>query len=374
MTTGLMLTAALLAVQTGGGEPQPVILKADQAVYRLAWRPDGKEIAVVGVGFDRKAKAMKCTLAYWDAEKRKVRRSLDVESTIRFESISYSPDGKMLAAAAMRPAGKFAYSVRLIDAETGATRRTVPLRGSVRSVAYSPDGKAVAIGGQEIPKQLTGVPLVRTVQLWDVEKEKTAREIRQELRIDDLDKSGHLDGLRDLRFSPDGKLLAAADVDFRVRLIDVQTGAVRQALAGHTEVILGLAFSPDSRWLATAGFDGTARIWDVQTGKEIRTLQGNKGQVWRIDFSPDGRFLATGGIVVADGAGSGEVILWDAHSGQPRRTLPVEKGSLGTPAFSPDNQVLAVGVGTEQGAGAIQLWPLRDLLPERRASSKGGNR
>jgi WD40 repeat protein len=223
----------------------------------------------------------------------------------------------------------------------------------------------LAIGGQDIPtKALTG-PFVRTVQLWDVEQEESIREFRQDLRIGDVTKSGNFDGVRDLRFSPDGKLLAAADVDFRVRLIDVRSGCVQQTLQGHTEVILAVAFSPLGNALASAAFDRTVRIWDPKTGKQIRTLEGNEGQVWRLAFSADGKLLATGGTKVVAGQRRGEVILWDANTWRPRRVLPVDTGVLETPAFSPNSKVLAVGAGTEEGVGTIQLWQVRDLLQER---------
>ena len=195
------------------------------------------------------------------------------------ESIAFSPDGKTLAIAAIRRAGKAVYAVRLIDPETGATRKTIPLRGTVRSVVYSPDGKMLAIGGQDLPKIAHRPICPHGAALGRREGENDPR-IQAGTQGRRHRKSGQLDGLRDLQFSPDGKLLAAADVDFRVRLIDVRTGGVQQTLKGHTEVVLGLAFSPDGKALASAGFDRTVRIWDVQTGKEIRTLQGNKGQVW----------------------------------------------------------------------------------------------
>jgi WD40 repeat protein len=351
--------------QTSGGDREPVILKADQSIYRLAWEPGGKMIAVVGVGYDTKTKGIKSTLRFWDVEKREVRRSVDVECMTKLESISFSPNGQMLAVAATRHSGKIVDTVRLIDPETGATQKTIPLRGTVRSVVYSPDGKTLAIGGQDIPANVLTGPFVRTVQFWDVEKERSTREFRQELRIVNLTKSGNFDGLRDMQFSPDGKLLAVADVDFSVRLIDLQTGRVQQRLQGHSELVLAIAFCPDGKALASAAFDRTVRIWDTQTGNAIRTLEGNNGQVWRVVFSADGRLLVTGGTKIENGKRKGEVIVWDTRTWQPIRDLPV-KGVLETPAISPNNKILAVGAGTDQSAGVIQLWQLGDLLRERR--------
>ncbi len=111
----------------------------------------------------------------------------------KVESMAFSPDGRILAIAT-RLIGEIACAVKLIDPVTGATRKSIPVRGTVRSVVYSPDGKLLAIGGQDVPQVYTG-PFFRRVQLWDVEKETTIREFTQELRIDDLTKSGQLDGL-----------------------------------------------------------------------------------------------------------------------------------------------------------------------------------
>jgi WD40 repeat protein len=352
------------ANRVGADGPEPAVIKCEQSIFRVAWDPSGRTIAAVGLGFDAKEKAPRSTLLIWDPEKRALRRSVAMDIGTSIESICFSPNGKMLAIAAVERAGQATYAVRLIDPGSGATRKTIPLDGTVRSVVYSPDGKTLAIGGQEIPKTTTG-PFIRTVQLRDVENGAMVREFRQELRVDDLSKSGQLDGLRDLVYSPDGKLLAAADVDFRVRLIDVRTGGVQQTLEGHTEVVLALAFSPDGKMLASGGFDGTARIWDAKTGKAIRTLEGTKGPVWRASFSPSGRLLATGGSAVDAGARRGEAILWDARLWQLIRVLPANKGVLESPAFSPDGKQLAIGVGTPEGGGAIELWQSGDLIQDR---------
>jgi RNA polymerase sigma factor (sigma-70 family) len=343
------------------GNPKPTVLKAERPIYRLAWNPDGKVIAAASLAYDAKAKGFKSTVQVWDVAKGDVRISLGEEDKVRVESIAFSPDGKRIALAA-RSAGRPA-EVRLLDAEKGLLQKTIELRGTVRTVTFAPDSKTLAIGGQDIPQSLTG-PFPRTVLLWDVAKGKEVKEFKEKLKVDDITKSGQLDGLRDLAYSPDGKLLAAADVDFRVRLIDVQTGRVQQTLAGHTELVLALAFSPDGKTLVSGGADETVRVWDVQTGKGLRTLEGTVGQVWAVAFSPDGKYLVTGGAILAEGKKRSGIILWDAQSGKPRRVLPGDRIGVSAVAFSPDGNVLAVGGGAQQNTGAIQLWRVKELLSD----------
>jgi WD40 repeat protein len=351
------------------GDPKPTVLKNDRPVGPLAWRPGGRAIAAATVRFDQ-AEGFVSGLKLWDTETGQVRVALPQESRTRYPSIAFSPDGKTLAIAIQTSAG--VGSVKLIEPATGVTQKTIPLRGSVTSVVFSPDAGTLAIGGQDNPKKYLG-PFWRTVQLWDVAKQRRGKEFREELNIDDIVKSGTLDGLRDLVFSPDGSLLAAADVDFRVRLIAAGTGHVRQTLEGHTEVILGLAFSADGKMLVSGGFDRTVRVWDVQTGKPLRTLEGNQGQVCKVALSPDGKLLATGGTIAEAGQRSSESILWDTLSWQPTRIPPGDVADFGSLAFSPDSKVLAVGGRTREGGGTIHLWQTDDLLRQRgRVGAKGG--
>ena len=73
-------------------------------------------------------------------------------------------------------------------------------------------------------------------------------------------------------FSPDGTLLAAAEVDGAVQMWNLATG---QAVGAPLEAdrpggsVNGLAFSPDGKLLAAADSDGTVRLWNPATGQAV---------------------------------------------------------------------------------------------------------
>ena len=69
--------------------------------------------------------------------------------------------------------------------------------------------------------------------------------------------------LRDLAFSPDGRLVAAGGLDGRARVWSVSDGALRLVLPGHVERIAALTFSADSERLVTGSWDHSVRLWDL---------------------------------------------------------------------------------------------------------------
>jgi WD40 repeat protein len=126
----------------------------------------------------------------------------------------------------------------------------VDLSTWVTTVAFTPDGKTLATGARSIAKEAAG-----DVSLWDVDS--------QELKHVFM---AHAGNVRQLTFSPDGRLLVTAGHDKLIKLWDVTTRKELFAFSGREP----MAFSADSKKLAVCRTNATVEIHDVARMRQLR--------------------------------------------------------------------------------------------------------
>src|SRR5262249_44701949 len=113
-------------------------------------------------------------------------------------------------------------------------------------------------------------------------------------------------GYHSIRFAPDQRTWAAADINRNASLWDMLTGTqlLKMSLPEHD--YFHIAFSNAGRLLAFGGGRRNAalRIWDVARGKEVARLDLFSGPIMGLAFSPDSQLLATS-------MSNCEVLVWD---------------------------------------------------------------
>jgi WD40 repeat protein len=100
--------------------------------------------------------------------------------------------------------------------------------------------------------------------------------------------AGHVNGVANVAFSPDGTLLATGSWDKTTRLWRVADGVCTATFAGHSKDVLSVLFSPDGTLLATISDDKTIKLWRVADGVCTATLGDGVNVILCIAFSPGG--------------------------------------------------------------------------------------
>jgi WD40 repeat protein len=187
-----------------------------------------------------------------------------------------------------------------------------PKKLPVFGLKFSPDGKRLAAA---VGSSEEAGPIV----IWNVADWGTHLVHRQPHG------SVHID------FSSDSRLLAYALRDGKIGILDVVSGQLIKEIAAHSNAVFSVAFLADGKWLVSSGADGLIKVWDVATGEMVRTLEGHADTVYGIAVSPDG-------LTLLSGSGDKQARLWDLGTGQVKQQFQPSDLIVRRVAFSRDGQ------------------------------------
>lgn len=255
----------------------------------------------------------------------------------------FSDDGQRLATIS-----RDALVVKVWDPSTG--RELAALRGLTHRatvVDCGRDGQRVAALGINPIK----VDPRREVRVWDTGSGATLASFstsRWPYRF--------LHGA--VALSPDGSLVAYDDytgdteetVNTSLHIRDVTRGHERILLPFDHSPVFAIVFSPDGRLIAAADANGSVSIWEVANGRVVGNVQAQNLAIYRLAFSPDSRRLA--------GVHRDKAIVWDVHGGRELLVLRIDSrrsidgGYNPTLAWSDDGLLLA----NSNWDGSLSVW------------------
>ena len=228
-------------------------------------------------------------------------------------SVSWSPDGKVLASASKDN------SIKLWNKDGTCRKQLLEHKAGVYSVIWSPDGQTFASASED-----------KTVKIWS----------KEGVLLKTL--TGHTQSVSSVSFSPDGKLIASASWDKTVKIWKTD-GTLLKTLR-NSDRILGVTFSPNGKLIATASLDNTISLWQ-RNGTFIKTWKAHDKAVTSVSFSPDGEILAS---TSADNTAK----LWRLRDQVLLNTLKGHSNWVLSVTFSADSEIIATG----SKDNTIKLW------------------
>ncbi|MFX0577731.1 hypothetical protein [Nocardia nepalensis] len=269
-------------------------------------------------------------------------------------SVTFSPDGKLLAAACGN-----ALQLWNVEDPRHPVQTARPTGAGVTQVAFGPNGRVLAAADNN-----------HTVTLWNLRNPAAPTKIGAPLPIPQQ--------IRSMAFHPKGSWLAVA-YDDAIQLwtiadaprplgapLPIPARPVRAIAVGPDGATLAVGSGGDSPWAENIG-DATVGLWDitdpVRPVFRSSLLAAAKSAVRSLAFSPDGDTLAAGnrnGVTVwniADRAVPrplGEPLLASSSPCPEVSSMVVCQDAQNSLAFGPDGHTVAAA-----GAlGLVRLWSL----------------
>lgn len=273
-------------------------------------------------------------------------------------------------------AGTGAYGVQFHPMRSGLAPFQLQQSGPVQSLALSPDNKTLAVGFGDPVDLDSG----RVVALWDLHSRTQYATLRGPARrIATLtfttdgqwlvgateEEDAHVWSVEAGRYrrvqpgkdvwsfdvTPDGQIVALAEAEGDVSLVDMQSGAVTRRHGVHGWRSESIALRPTTGEVVSSGRDLNLRLWEPNLARS--TVLGTATHLFTsLVFSPDGATLATANC-------DQKLRLWNAGNWASVPEVWESGRCLAFATWSPDSQVVATGGGDPANAKsptAISLY------------------
>jgi RNA polymerase sigma factor (sigma-70 family) len=253
----------------------------ESAVPRVLFSPDGKLLAATGDS---------SVVWLFDARTGKEIRRLRGDR-LDFQQVAFSPDGKLLVTATS------GLELHVWETATGNRIHTLAIDGqySASGLAFAPDGT-----------RLYASRYCGPVLVWDAVKWTPLPGL-----------PGDSENLRTLAISFDGRFLAHAGDNRRVRVFELASRKEIACFTGHTEAIWDLAFAPDGRALVSGSWDTTCLVWDL-------TGRSKDGRLETVALLPEELAASWRDLARAD-AVKAQQAVWRLVAGGERALLYLEE-------------------------------------------------
>lgn len=160
--------------------------------------------------------------------------------TLEINDLRFTADGKHLISGAADD------SIRVWELATGRCIQIVEeTKGHCNTMALNHDKSLLAVAGS------AGI-----IRLLHVDTQNQLHPVRSI--------HAHATPIFQVVFSPDGKYLASASEEGKVRLWEVETGKELLCLVGHTQPLRAVTYHPNGMLLASSSDDETVRLWAVE--------------------------------------------------------------------------------------------------------------